>query len=331
MALSQKNLGFVVKFFACDADNQPRRFEGRIRHTLLRINGLHLEGSLQLPGLNDLIASTGKLATLPATVIEILSLLNEPAAGADQVQRVLERDPAMTANVLRISNSAFYGVRREIASVRDALVMLGNRRTATLALATGMVPVLRRDLVGYGISRHEFWNHALLSAAASAEVAAKLGNAPLQCEAFTAGLIHDVGMLAIDPVLVSAKLCLDEGDLVGGACAQERRLLGFDHGQAGAELARSWGFPEILVPPLERHHQSPRDCLDDPLLQAVAAGNLLARMSATAGTPDESPEVADQLVQLGLDPDQVEELCLDLAGNLDKICQSATSAVAVPV
>lgn len=282
---------------------------------------------MQFPGLDDLIAATGKLATLPATVIELLQILNEPDAGADRVQRILERDPAMTANVLKISNSAFYGVRREISSVREALVMLGNRRTATLALATSMVPVLRRDLVGYRISRQEFWSHALLSAAAAAEVTVRLSRRELQCEAFTAGLIHDVGMLVIDPVLADARVVLEGGDLVNGARRQEQELLGFDHCRAGAALARSWGFPEILIPPLSGHHDPAPACLENPLVQVVAAGNLIARL-ATGDEPELQREPAlKQLAELGLAGESVGELCLDLAGNLGEICDAATALV----
>jgi len=284
---------------------------------------------LQLPDLNTLVASTGKLATLPATVIELLEILNDSMASAAQVQKILERDPAMTANVLKISNSAFYGVRREIASVRDALVMLGNRRTATLAFTAGMAPVLRRDLLGYGISRGEFWDHALHTAAAAAEVVVRLGKDEFQCEAFTAGLIHDMGMLVLDPVLTAHKIhIMPEGPLAQ-VCSREKELFGFDHCQAGSLLAESWGFPEVLVVAVAGHHEPGTENRFSPVVRAVAAGDIIAETMVHELEDDERDVVEQALSDLGFDLDFLEQMREDLATRLDDICDAATSLAPV--
>lgn len=286
---------------------------------------------MQLPALHDLVSVTGKLATLPETVIRLLSILSDPDAPASRVQEVLERDPAMTANVLKISNSAFYGARRRIASVRDALVMLGNRRTATLAFATGMAPVMRQDLVSYGIGREQFWHQALVSAAAAAQVAARTGHADLQCEAFTAGLVHDVGMLILDPVFSAARITLEPGGPVYGSSRQERALLGYDHCQTGALLAGSWGFPEVLVRPIGCHHLAdladgvPGNC---PVVRAVAAGSLLAQALAPDLHGECRGEIPQCLDDLGLPEDLLEQVRLDLTENLGDVCHLATTTAA---
>lgn len=286
---------------------------------------------MQLPALHDLVSVTGKLATLPETVIRLLSILSDPHAPASRVQEVLERDPAMTANVLKISNSAFYGARRRIASVRDALVMLGNRRTATLAFATGMAPVMRQDLLSYGIGREQFWRQALMSAAAAAQVAARTGRQDLQCEAFTAGLVHDVGMLILDPVLAAAGFSLETEGPLYGTSRQEVAVLGYDHCQAGALLAEGWGFPEVLTRPVRFHHLPDLEAgilESSPLVRPVAAGCLLAQ----ALTPDLHGECQDEIAQclidLGLPEDLLEQLRLDLTENLGETCHLATSTAA---
>lgn len=279
--------------------------------------------------LNDLVAATGNLATLPSTVVELLKILGDPTASAARVQKVLERDPAMTANVLKISNSAFYGVRRDISSVRDALVMLGNRRTATLAFATGMAPILRCDLKGYGITRDQFWSHSLQSAACSSEAAMRLGIAELQCEAFTAGLIHDVGMLVLDPVLTSARHSLDTEAYPDGLCHLEQELFGFDHCQAGALLAENWGFPEMLIEPIAWHHDPHHKGEYYQLIRAVSAGNLVTQVLDTDLEGDRLDLVEQTLAELGLESEFLEKLRLDLTSNLGEICDAATSLVPV--
>ena len=208
--------------------------------------------------------------------------------------------------------------------------MLGNRRTATLAFATSMAPVLRRDLLGYGLSREQFWNHSLLTAAAAARVVTVSGNADAQCEAFTAGLVHDLGMLVLDPVLGAAKLVIKGEGSPFGLSGVERETLGYDHSMAGASLAESWGFPDVLCHAIEHHHD-PLPFKEGewshhwPVLQAVAAGNIIAQ----AVDEDLEVECVEDheacLAQLGLPAGLAEDLRLDLTQNLGEICEAATA------
>jgi HD-like signal output (HDOD) protein len=285
---------------------------------------------LRPPDLKELVASSGKLATVPATVIDLLRVLHDATAPAGEVQVILERDPAMTANVLKIANSAIYGVRREISSVRDALVLLGNRRTATLAFATSMAPVLRKDLEGYGLTREQFWTHSLLSAAAAARVAERTGHREVQCESFTAGLVHDLGMLVLDPVLGAAKLALEHDGSRLAICHLEREALGYDHCQAGASLAESWGFPEMLCQAIGAHHDLEKQTdlrghENWPVMQAVAGGNIIAQLvdEEFQGEFDGDPRRC--LENLDLPGSLTEELRLDLTSNLSEICEAATA------
>ena len=291
---------------------------------------------MRLPSLSELVASSGKLATVPGTVIELLRILHDPATSAGEVQKVLERDPAMTANVLKIANSAFYGVRRQITSVREALVMLGNRRTATLAFATSMAPVLRKELLGYGLTRQQFWNHSLLSAASAARVVVCSGNPDLQCEAFTAGLVHDLGMLILDPVLGQAKLVLSAEGSRFGLSSLERELLGYDHAQAGASLAESWGFPEVLCHAIAHHHEPNTRAARAPaehwpVLQAVSAGNIIAQVVDLELEAECEDDPGACLEAMDLSADLIDELQLDLTQNLGEICDAATALVPVRV
>ena len=289
------------------------------------------------PDLQDLVASTGKLAALPSTVVELLFLLDEPTGCAEDVKKIIERDPAMTANVLKLGNSAFYGVRRDITSVRDALVLLGNRCVAALSFATGIAPVMRRDLTGYGLTRNEFWNHSLISGAASSEAVRQAGEPQLCSEAFTAGLVHDIGMLVIDPWLHQNGIVLVPEGPKFGVCRQEQRELGFDHCQAGALLAENWGFPQSLIEPIGRHHMKHFTGLDSELTRGVAAGNIMAEALESELLDEDTAEFSDGLevgeclTQLGYSHDLLEKVRLDLTTNLEKTLVRATSSSPVEV
>lgn len=283
------------------------------------------------PVLRDLVASVGDLATLPSTVVKLLDLLKDPTCAASEVVKVMERDPAMTANVLKLSNSAFYGARRKISTVRDALVMLGNRSIVTLAFATGMAPIMRRELVGYGLSREHFWGHSLQTAAASAVLSQQLGAGELRCEAFTAGLIHDVGMLVVDAHLVKCGQTIDIEEPAFSVVAQERELLGFDHAEAGAMLARHWGFPGVLVEPIQEHHAVPEPAAGGGVVQPVTVGNILAQVVAEDLDPEANDFVRACLSGVDLSEEFLEQLRLDLDGNLEETLVRATRPAAALV
>ena len=276
------------------------------------------------PVLEEFIVAVGEIATLPTTVVRLLELLKDTTTSAFSVLEILERDPAMTANVLKLTNSAFYGHRKKISNVRDALVMLGNRSVATLAFFTGMAPIMRRELNGYGISRERFWEHCLLSAAASSLVADHLGICHLRREAFTAGLVHDVGMLVIDQVLVSRHQVIEPDTIAMGVYCGEREALGFDHCEAGAMIADKWGFPDELVQPVRHHHDPSAAESQQELVRAVSAGNLIALSVDTDTYGRVAGDLESAWSELGLDPGFAVQLREDLTTNLEATLAGAT-------
>jgi len=289
---------------------------------------------LAQPDLEDLVASTGKLATLPGTVVDLLYLLDDPVSGTEDVRKIIERDPAMTANVLKLGNSAFYGVDREITCVRDALVYLGNRCVAALSFASGMAPIMRQELSGYSLTRHEFWNHSLITGAASSEALRQVGEPQLCSEAFTAGLVHDIGMLVINPWLDQNGIVLKTEGPLFGVCRLEQAELGFDHCQAGALLAKSWGFPKSLVDPIARHHMTEFGDHESPVTRGVAAGNIMAEyldLDMDQPTTGKYPKIGECLTQLGYSHDLLEKVRLDLTTDLEKTLVRATSSSPVEV
>jgi len=261
---------------------------------------------------------------LPTTIVQLLDLLKDTTCSASKVLKVMERDPALTANLLKLSNSAFYGTRGEISNVRDALVMLGNRSVVILAFAAGMAPIMRREMLGYGLTRDRFWGHSLKAAAASATAAERMGLGTLRREAFTAGLVHDVGMLVVDAHLVAQNQTVGFGEPAFNVSDLERRALGFDHTEAGASLARRWGFPDVLIAPIEHHHDPNFSGPHSDVVRVVTAGNVLAQIVDEELDVNADDFVRGVLSQLALDQDFLDQLRLDLSGNLEETVARAT-------
>lgn len=280
--------------------------------------------------LHDLVSTTGDLAALPMTVVRLLDLLKDQTCAADKVVQVLDQDGAMTANVLKLSNSAFYGVRGTVGSTRQALVLLGNRAVLTLAFATGMVPVMRRNLTGYGIDRDRYWEHSLTSAMAAGVAMDRLGDPERACEAFTAGLVHDIGMLALDSHLATNRMKLVPAFPLFNVSERERESLGFDHCDAGALLAGNWGFPAALALAIEFHHRPWDAPGDDLLATAVLAGDMVAQMASDRLEPDAWPEAVEYLASRGVAADHLRELAMSVTLAPEETLARATRAPGTP-
>lgn len=266
--------------------------------------------------LAGLIAATPELAAMPATSARLLDLLDEPDTAAGDLVEVIEVDPGLTANLLKLCNSAYYGVAREVGSVREALVMLGNRTVVTLAFAASMGRLLQAPVSGYRLPRGQLWRHCLAVGLVAARLAPADADTAERHRHFTGGLVHDLGKLVLDrPLRDSLEQLpaeLDYSSLV----VRERDLLGFDHATAGAALAEAWNFPPSLVRVIGGHH-----CPAPPgsLLAVVIAADLLAAdLGHHGGASRVLPEQRDlAIAAAGLDPVAAQDLADQALRDLD--------------
>ncbi len=228
------------------------------------------------PALQDLVSGTSELASLPDTTVKLLRLLDDATVEAGLVSSVIDKDPALTANLLKLCNSAYYGMRRQVGSVHEAAVLLGNRTIVTLAFATSMGDILRGALHAYGMERDDMWRHSLATALAASRLVVATGQGELKDRAFTAGLVHDIGKFLLDRALGEAVDRLPQNATGEQMLEAERRILGFDHCEAGAALATAWNFPEMLVVAIHNHHRPDARPENGELLIPVHAANLVA-------------------------------------------------------
>ncbi|MEZ4386780.1 MAG: HDOD domain-containing protein [Candidatus Krumholzibacteriia bacterium] len=257
--------------------------------------------------LDELIAATPELAAMPATSARLLDLLDEPDVGAAELVAVIEKDPGLTANLLKLCNSAYYGVARELGTVREALVMLGNRTVVTLAFAASMGRLLQAPVSGYRLPRGQLWRHALAVGLVAARLAPAEAATVERNRLFTAGLIHDLGKLLLDRPLRDSLEQLPANLDYSSLVVCERDLLGFDHAMAGAALAEAWNFPADLVEVIGHHHcPSPPG---RPAALVMAADLLAADRGHHGGASRVLPEQRDLALQAaGLDPEGAIEL-----------------------
>jgi len=205
---------------------------------------------------DEVLSRLRDVPAMPAAAMEAIRVLQDPRADAQAIMKALEHDPGLTANVLRLANSAYFGTPRKVSTVREAAVRLGTKRILRVVVACAAAPVVRRGIKGYDLPPGELWQHSA-SVAVGTDALAEVLKAALPASAFTAGLLHDVGKIllgtylevdaaAIIQLAVSEKIGFDEA---------ERRVLGIDHAEAGAALLESWDLPEDVVQAARWHHR----------------------------------------------------------------------------
>lgn len=266
-------------------------------------------------GMRDLLAKGENLPTLPTVVFQLHRVLDNENAGAKDVAHIIERDPALTARLLRAANSAAFarpGGDR-VGSVNAAVTRLGVNQVRAVCIVLAVVKAFRSRTGG--LDHQEFWIHS----AAVGMIARKLwdmyGDDPAISaeDIYVAGLLHDAGLLVIeqhfprefDEVLVSRSACN------GRLWQVEEDQLGMDHGAVGGLLLGRWSLPAFTAEAVTNHHHPAQaDEQYQRVCRVVQAAETLC-IEGGAGLPEEGPadcSAADVLTELGASDEEVETM-----------------------
>lgn len=219
------------------------------------------------------------LPALPAVVTRVLHETEQPNASAAQVEKLICTDQALTMKVLRVVNSAYYGLSGQVTSLSQAVVILGMQQIRNLVLSVGAVSTLQVQSPRQHETLKQFWLHSFGSAAATQIIAKRKGLPTKDAEtAFIGGLLHDIGRLFLfcnfteiyDDLLLYAEqrnIAVEEAEVT---------FLGLSHSQVGEEMAKAWRLPNVLAN-LIGMHEGPFTEEDGPMLKAVHLGDYLTK------------------------------------------------------
>lgn len=229
--------------------------------------------------LDALVRQVRDLPALPAAVVRVMQLTDDPKASASDIARALASDQALAARVLKLANSAFYGASRRISTISEAVVTLGLRTTRNLVMATSCQELLERDVAGYAMPPGALWQHSLATASAAQALAQWAGYRGTE-EAFVAGLLHDIGKVVLNTYLKEQFVRVLIRAAGGGLtyAEAEREILGFDHAEAGARLLERWNLPSSLVSAVRYHHAPMEANLASPLPCIVHIADAISLM-----------------------------------------------------
>lgn len=205
-----------------------------------------------------LLAEVDELPSIPETLIRILKVLDDPASGPADLTRVVRMDAPVMAKVLRLANSPYYSSRADLADINRCVAVLGYRTVRQVAICITVASSLMSAMENAGgqMDYRELWRHSVVTGAVSRHLARLVGY-PDPEEAFTAGLLHDLGKFVLEVYApqVYGKLIADRHARGLTLPQIEQATFGFDHAALGAAFAESWRFPPLLVHAFGEHHQ----------------------------------------------------------------------------
>ena len=266
------------------------------------------------------IRGVDSLPTLPSVVARVNELVQDPTSSAADINRAIRQDIALSARILKLVNSSFYGFPRRISSITHAVVILGYNTVRNVVLSAFVLDSLGSKDLPFG--HREFWIHSL-GVGVAANTLAGRRSLPDADDAFVCGLLHDVGKVVLhqyarEDFADVLKVVKDKDCLIADA---EREVMGATHADVGAALLEAWHLPPHVVEVVGCHH-SPEAAHGAPdLAAAVHVADILARSLLVGSGGDRRIPRASREAwgRAGAPVDQVADLLREIARDIRKV------------
>ena len=202
-----------------------------------------------------ILKSIKTLPPFPVTIQKVMSLAGDPDSSLTELAAVIRLDQAITANILRICNSAYFGLRRPVDNVSDAIMHMGKKNVLRAVVAAGLSRYFRTTK-GYDVKGGDLWEHAVAVALMSQICAARISR-PDDPRLFTAGVLHDIGKMVMGEFVQEAWQKIQEltERQKYSFLEAEQEVLGVNHAELGGEIALIWKFPDEILKAIAFHHR----------------------------------------------------------------------------
>jgi putative nucleotidyltransferase with HDIG domain len=254
-----------------------------------------------------------RLEPVSAVIPRLASVIADNDSGVEDICRVIEYDPALTANCIKLANSAFFASPAPVNTVREAIQKIGAGRILQDVVGREVGPRFIRPMPAYEMEELELWQHSVATATAAA-LLPRFSKVAIPPMALTAALLHDMGKL-----IIARHMDNDTRDEIRRAVfdhgltyvAAERQILGFDHAQVGGLVARRWRFPDELASCIAWHHHPRHDRIANTSFDAVHIANAVAKTIGTGlGIEGMNMKIdVNAAESLGLTAESLEALC----------------------
>jgi len=270
-----------------------------------------------------ILKTMGDLPPMPQVVSKARGILSNPDSSLKELAQVVEMDPAIAAKVLRLANSAFYGLSGKVSSIQHASVLLGYKVLGELIVMSGISSFMDKSLRGYGLESGELWRHSITVAIGSRIIARK-AKPELEEDVFFAGLIHDIGKLVMDRYVHERKEVFEEfiGEGENSLLHAEKKILGFDHSEMGSDFCKKWNIPDEQVQAVKFHHR-PSGANGNEMAYILHIADAVALIcgSETGGNGTHRHMEDGAVEFLGLMEENVNDIMNEVADSAEKIAE----------
>jgi putative nucleotidyltransferase with HDIG domain len=274
-----------------------------------------------MQAIKDYIRNLRHLPPAPQVVPELMRLLNQPDAESSKIVNILSYDPSLTANILRVSNCAYFAAATPTADLQEAVTRLGFQQVYQVVTAASGARLLGAAQPGYGLEQGELWKHSLATAIAAQSIARRTGDD--ENIVFTAALLHDIGKTILSNSLNAAysKVIKDSESSGQSLLEIETKLFGINHAELGGELLQQWKFPPAIVAAVWFHHVPKVAGSHQKLAACVYLGNMIAcYMGHAYGHAGFAIRArSDALTMLDLTPKDIPELMAQTFEQVEQI------------
>ncbi|MCP3903456.1 MAG: HDOD domain-containing protein [Planctomycetes bacterium] len=272
--------------------------------------------------IDSAIKGISHIASLPEITLKIIELVEDPSSTAQDLHKIISNDPALCSRILKVVNSAFYGLPRQIGSINRAIVLLGLNAVKNIAIAASLTKLFRGGDLCPHFSARKLWIHSIAVAAGSKLLCDEL-NLGLPDEAFLAGLMHDIGIMVEmqamrnELIQLFEELPIDgDGVPLADMIEHEDRIFGANHQQFGAALCDTWKFPKSFSYVTGHHH--------DPM--SLPKSN--RRLACIVYVADRLASQADYGFRLDLQSTEISQEILDELGMNEEQLQGIRDGLA---
>lgn len=248
--------------------------------------------------------------SMPGAAIKLLALIDDPDVSVSQIEAILRHDAGLTANILKLANSAYFGIPTKVGSVRQAVLILGLKRLIQMVIAACVNAIMDKQVPGYDLPPGELWRHSIAASVAAEGLVKELDITDNE-EIFTAALLHDVGKLVLGN-FVKKDLKKIESVLNQDISfeAAEDMVLGTNHADIGAQILTQWCLPFDIVNAVRWHHSPESADKNTTTLDIVHVANVLCLMVGLGAGRDKMQNTPSEIVakRLGLEPYHLEKI-----------------------
>jgi putative nucleotidyltransferase with HDIG domain len=265
----------------------------------------------RIPSQTEIVQSIAAIQPIPQVALKVLRIVEEGDYDISQIAREVRKDQVICARTLQMANSAIFAKRKQLVSLDQALVFLGQNLLVKLIISAAVVGYFNQCGLGYALCKGGIYHHSLGTALIAEKLAQLTGQAD-PTQAYTAGLLHDIGKVVLDQYITThyplfyRSLQSAESEII----TTERQVLGTDHTQVGGLLAESWSFPDVLTDVVRNHHATGNEPELSVLVRVVYLADLLmSRFNASLEMERLDVSVlASRLESIGLSSRQLSHL-----------------------